>query len=106
MLPRRHDPGKQGGGRPRGKFDGGAGGAHGPGLRPGGDLYLQRLFSADLATITRLKEENPSLVAGLVEPPVSILPEEFLAAGPQLDFVARREFDYTILELAQGQPVG
>jgi hopanoid biosynthesis associated radical SAM protein HpnJ len=61
-------------------------------------------FSADLATITRLKEENPGLVAGLVGPQVTILPEESLEAGPQLDFVARREFDYTILELAQGRP--
>ncbi len=61
-------------------------------------------FAADLATVTRLKEENPELVVGLVGPQVSILPEESLAAGPQLDFVARREFDYTILEMAQGQP--
>src|SRR5512147_1099738 len=42
-------------------------------------------FSADLTTITRLKEENPKLVAGLVGPQVTILPEESLAAGPQLD---------------------
>jgi hopanoid biosynthesis associated radical SAM protein HpnJ len=61
-------------------------------------------FTADLATITRLKEENPKLAAGLVGPQVSILPEESLAAAPQLDFVARREFDYTILEVAQGRP--
>jgi hopanoid biosynthesis associated radical SAM protein HpnJ len=61
-------------------------------------------FHADLATITRLKEENPKLVAGLVGPQVTILPEESLTAGPQLDFVARREFDYTMLELAQERP--
>ncbi|MFZ2089049.1 MAG: hopanoid biosynthesis associated radical SAM protein HpnJ [Desulfobaccales bacterium] len=61
-------------------------------------------FGADLATITRLKAENPRLVAGLVGPQVSILPEESLAAAPQLDFVARREFDYTILEMAQDRP--
>jgi len=39
-----------------------------------------------------------------VGPQVTILPEESLAAGPQLDFVARREFDYTMLELAQERP--
>ncbi len=61
-------------------------------------------FSADLATITRLKEENPRIVAGLVGPQVTILPEESMEAGTQLDFVARREFDYTILEMAQGRP--
>ena len=41
---------------------------------------------------------------GLVGPQVSILPQESLAAGPQLDFVARREFDYTVTEVAQGRP--
>jgi radical SAM superfamily enzyme YgiQ (UPF0313 family) len=61
-------------------------------------------FSADLATIFRLKEENPRLVAGLVGPQVTILPEESLTAAPHMDFVARREFDYTILEIAQGRP--
>jgi hopanoid biosynthesis associated radical SAM protein HpnJ len=61
-------------------------------------------FYSDLATITRLKEENPQLVAGLVGPQVTILPEESLANGPQVDFVARGEFDYTILEVAQGRP--
>ncbi len=61
-------------------------------------------FAADLATVSRLKEENPKLVAGLVGPQVTVLPEESLTAGPQVDFVARREFDYTILEVAQGRP--
>src|SRR4030042_1671089 len=60
-------------------------------------------FQHDLATITRLKEENPSLLAGLVGPQVSVLAQESLAAGPQVDFVARREFDYSILEVAQGR---
>jgi hopanoid biosynthesis associated radical SAM protein HpnJ len=61
-------------------------------------------FQHDLATISRLKEENPRLVAGLVGPQVSVLPGESLAAGPQVDFVARREFDYSVLEVAQGKP--
>ena len=61
-------------------------------------------FQHDLATISRLKEENPKLLAGLVGPQVSVLPGESLAAGPQVDFVARREFDYSILEVAQGKP--
>ncbi len=62
-------------------------------------------FPLDVATIQRLKDENPRLVAGLVGPQVSILPEESLAAAPPVDFVARREFDYTILEVAQGRPL-
>ena len=60
-------------------------------------------FAHDLATVSRLKEENSGIVAGLVGPQVSILPEESLSAGPQVDFVARREFDYTVMEVAQGR---
>ncbi len=37
-------------------------------------------------------------------PQVSILAQESLAAGPQVDFVARREFDYSVTEIAQGRP--
>ena len=62
-------------------------------------------FPLDVATIQRLKDENPNLMAGLVGPQVSILPEESLTAAPPVDFVARREFDYTILELAQDRPL-
>jgi radical SAM superfamily enzyme YgiQ (UPF0313 family) len=40
-----------------------------------------------------------------VGPQVSVLAAESLAAGPQVDFVARREFDYAILELAQNRPL-
>jgi hopanoid biosynthesis associated radical SAM protein HpnJ len=61
-------------------------------------------FSADIATVSRLKDENPRLLAGLVGPQVTILPEESLTAAPQVDFVARREFDYTLLEIARGKP--
>jgi hopanoid biosynthesis associated radical SAM protein HpnJ len=61
-------------------------------------------FRHDLETVSRLKEQNPNLTVGLVGPQVSILAEESLKAGPQVDFVARREFDYAILEAAQGRP--
>ncbi len=62
-------------------------------------------FSYDLETVRRLKECNPRLLVGMVGPQVTILAHESLMAGPQLDFVARREFDYTILEVAQGRPL-
>ncbi len=61
-------------------------------------------FQHDLTTIDRLKEVNPGLTVGLVGPQVSILPQESLTAGPQVDFVARREFDLTVFEVAQGRP--
>ena len=62
-------------------------------------------FRHDLTTVTRLKEQNPGLLVGLVGPQVTVLAEESLKAGPQVDFVARREFDHTILEVAQGRPL-
>ena len=61
-------------------------------------------FGHDLQTVSRLKEKNPQLLVGLVGPQVSILAQESLAAGPQVDFVARREFDYAVTEIAQGRP--
>lgn len=61
-------------------------------------------FRHDLNTVSHLKEKNPQLLVGLVGPQVSILAAESLEAGPQVDFVTRREFDYTILEVAQGRP--
>ncbi len=76
----------------------------------GPDFDLAVLFTTsasflhDVATIQRLKDENPRLQAGLVGPQVSILAEESLAVAPQVDFVARREFDLTIAEVAQGRP--
>ena len=35
----------------------------------------------------------------------AVLPTETLAAAPAVDFVARREFDYTIKEIAEGRPL-
>ncbi len=61
-------------------------------------------FCHDLETVTQLKEKNPRLVAGLVGPQVSILADEALKAGPQVDFVVRREFDHAVYELAQNRP--
>ncbi len=75
-----------------------------------GDFDLAVLFTSspsfqhDLETVSRLKEKNSQLLVGLVGPQVSILAQESLAAGPQVDFVARREFDYAVTEIAQGRP--
>lgn len=79
------------------------------GLAP--DFELAVLFTTspsfrhDLTTLAHLKEKNPQLRVGLVGPQVSILPQASLEAGLQVDFVARREFDHTVLEVAQGRPL-
>jgi hopanoid biosynthesis associated radical SAM protein HpnJ len=60
-------------------------------------------FQADLRTVEALKDANPRLRIGLVGSHVSVLPEPALEASSAIDFVTRGEFDYTILEVAQGQ---
>ncbi|MBM4288328.1 MAG: hopanoid biosynthesis associated radical SAM protein HpnJ [Deltaproteobacteria bacterium] len=74
------------------------------------DYELAVLFTTtpslayDLKTAQHLKAANPNLVLGLVGPHVSIRPEDALQEGSAVDFVARREFDYTIQEVAEGRP--
>ena len=57
----------------------------------------------DLKTAQHLKEANPGLILGLVGPHVSTRPEDALQEGMAVDFVARKEFDYTIKEIAEGR---
>ena len=52
-----------------------------------------------------LKARNPDLRIGFVGAHVAVLPEETLAASPAIDFVARKEFDFTIQEVAEGRPL-
>ncbi len=62
-------------------------------------------FLKDVETARTLKENHPSkLLVGMVGPHPSVLPEETLQASTAIDFVARKEFDYTILEMAEGKP--
>lgn len=74
------------------------------------DYELAVLFTTtpslayDLKTARCLKEANPSLTLGMVGPHVSIRPEDALAGDAVIDFVARREFDYTLQEVAAGHP--
>ncbi|MBI5629456.1 MAG: hopanoid biosynthesis associated radical SAM protein HpnJ [Elusimicrobia bacterium] len=61
-------------------------------------------FDNDVKVAEALKKACPGLRIGLVGAHVAVLPEESLGASPALDFVAREEFDYTLLEVAQGRP--
>ena len=47
-----------------------------------------------------IKEVNPSIKIAFVGPPVSVQPEQALNASSAIDFVARKEFDYTVAEFA------
>ncbi len=63
-------------------------------------------FAADARVAEAFKQANPSLSIGMVGAKVAIDPEGSLLGAPALDFVGREEFDFTMLEVAEGRPLG
>jgi hopanoid biosynthesis associated radical SAM protein HpnJ len=61
-------------------------------------------FPNDVRVAQALKDANPRLKVGFVGAKVAVQSDESLADAPVLDFVARNEFDYTILDVAEGKP--
>lgn len=59
----------------------------------------------DIRFVQTLKARKPEALVGFVGAHVAVLPEETLQACPQLDFVARKEFDFTLREVAEGYPL-
>ncbi|MGA8707672.1 MAG: hopanoid biosynthesis associated radical SAM protein HpnJ [Steroidobacteraceae bacterium] len=62
-------------------------------------------FPTDARFAEMLKQQNPSVLVGLVGAKTMVDPEGSLAATTALDFVCREEFDYTCLEVAEGRPL-
>jgi hopanoid biosynthesis associated radical SAM protein HpnJ len=62
-------------------------------------------FLNDVRMAERFKQTYPSAMVGMVGPHVTVLPEKSLKAGTGLNFVARGEFDYSVLDIAQGKPL-
>ena len=60
-------------------------------------------FASDAKVAAALKEANPALKIGFVGAKVAVQPGESLQAAPLIDFVARNEFDFTCLEIAEGR---
>jgi hopanoid biosynthesis associated radical SAM protein HpnJ len=63
-------------------------------------------FPGDIRLARAIKDANPEIKICFVGPHVSVLPEKSLRDCPVIDFVARKEFDYTVFEYAQGKPLG
>ena len=61
-------------------------------------------FDNDVRVAQALKDQNPDMRIGFVGAHVAVLPEESLKDAPVLAFVGREEFDYTLLEVAEGRP--
>ena len=62
-------------------------------------------FPGDIRLATRMKEANPKLKIAFVGPHVTTLPERSLMECSAIDFVCRREFDYSTVEFANGKPL-
>jgi hopanoid biosynthesis associated radical SAM protein HpnJ len=61
-------------------------------------------YENDARLARTMKERHPNLLVGMVGPHASVLPQKALEGCPELDFVARREFDYSTQAIAEGLP--
>ncbi|MFQ5957396.1 MAG: hopanoid biosynthesis associated radical SAM protein HpnJ [Candidatus Brocadiales bacterium] len=62
-------------------------------------------FAMDVRTAESIKATNKDIKVAIVGPHPSILADETLRASKAIDFVCRREFDYSIKEFAEGKPL-
>jgi hopanoid biosynthesis associated radical SAM protein HpnJ len=62
-------------------------------------------FPGDIRLAKAIKDVNPKIKICFVGPHVSVLPEKSLRDCTAIDFVARKEFDHTVVEYAQGKPL-
>jgi hopanoid biosynthesis associated radical SAM protein HpnJ len=62
-------------------------------------------WKGDHALATAMKAANPKLKIAFVGPPVTTEPNRALTECKVIDFVVRREFDYAVVEFAQGKPL-
>src|ERR1700751_5493754 len=62
-------------------------------------------FPGDIRLAQAIKDVNPNIKICFVGPHVTVLPEKSLRECSAIDLVARKEFDYTVVEYAQGKPL-
>ena len=62
-------------------------------------------FPGDILLAQAIKEANPKIKIAFVGPHVTVLPERSLKDCPAMDFICRKEFDYSVVEFAQGKPL-
>jgi hopanoid biosynthesis associated radical SAM protein HpnJ len=63
-------------------------------------------FQNDLRMARMMKEAKPGLKVAFVGPPVQVQSVESVKASEDIDFIVRGEFDYAVVEFAQGKPLG
>jgi len=59
----------------------------------------------DATLAEALKSQKPDIRIGFLGAHAAVLPEQTLAASEAIDFVCRKEFDYTCQEIATGRPL-
>jgi len=62
-------------------------------------------WKSDQKLAQAIKAANPALHIAFVGPPVTTDPERALNECPALEFICRREFEYSVVEYAQGKPL-
>jgi hopanoid biosynthesis associated radical SAM protein HpnJ len=62
-------------------------------------------FPGDIRLAKAIKEANPRIKIAFVGPHVTVQPEKSLRECPEIDFVCRKEFDYTVVDYANGKPL-
>jgi hopanoid biosynthesis associated radical SAM protein HpnJ len=62
-------------------------------------------FHVDCKIAEMMKDTNPKLKVAFVGPPVTVEPEKCLSSSSAIDFVVKREFDYAIVDFANGKPL-
>ena len=62
-------------------------------------------FPGDIGLSRAIKNANPGIKIAFVGPHVTVLPEKSLRECPAIDFVCRKEFDYAVVDFANGKPL-
>lgn len=62
-------------------------------------------FQNDINLVRRMKEAKRDLKVAFVGPDVQTRPTQSLLASSDIDFIVRGEFDYPVVEFAQGKPL-
>jgi hopanoid biosynthesis associated radical SAM protein HpnJ len=62
-------------------------------------------WTGDQKLAEAIKKANPAIKIAFVGPPVTTSPDRALNECPVMDFVCRREFDFSVVEYANGKPL-
>ena len=63
-------------------------------------------WTGDQKLAEAIKRANPQMKICFVGPPVTTSPDKALHECEAIDFVCRREFDFSVVEFANGRPLG